>query len=115
MISALALLWSQVLIICLPAKAVITYQGKLEHNGQPCTDQAEMRISLWDSSLSGDELYASTQTVQVTDRLFQLDLTGYQPSMFSDFSPWIEVEVLDPGSPTILEPRQRLSAALQSE
>ena len=102
------------LIIGFPVQAVITYQGQLQHNGQPYTGQAEMRISIWDSSVSGDELYASTQTVEVTNGLFQLDLTGYSAAMFSEFSLWIEVEVLDPGPATILEPRQRLSAAPQS-
>ncbi len=102
------------LIIGFPVQAVITYQGQLQHNGQPYTGQAEMRISIWDSSVSGDELYASTQTVEVTNGLFQLDLTGYSASIFSDFNLWVEVEVLDPGPVTILEPRQRLSAAPQS-
>jgi hypothetical protein len=101
------------LLLSLPAQAMFTYQGQLVHNGEPYTGEAEIRMSLWDSLQGGNQLHENTDTVQVSNGLFQTSI-GTFPLAHLDSSLWIEVEVLQPTPATTLEPRQTVTPAPKS-
>ena len=97
------------LLMCsLPVQAIVTYQGQLVHDGQPYTGTAEIRFSLWDSALGGNELANHTFSVQVVDGLFQEEVPFPIVNYYGGAGRWIEAEVLQPGPATTLAPRQRI-------
>lgn len=81
-----------------------TYQGQLQHSGSPHAGAVEMTFSLWDSEVNGLQLGTTTETVQISDGLFQIELDfGTQPW---NSGLWLQISA----DGTDLSPRQPLTA-----
>jgi hypothetical protein len=88
---------------------LINYQGKLKDaTGNPVDGTVEMQFSMYDAETGGTGLWAETQTVQVTDGLFNVLLGSVTPipySVFSGAEIYLELKV---GSDPAMTPRQQL-------
>lgn len=88
---------------------LINYQGKLKDaSGNPVDDTVKMQFSMYDAETGGTGLWAETQTVQVTDGLFNVLLGSVNPipySVFSGAEVYLELKVR---SDPAMTPRQRL-------
>ena len=101
------------------AWTTVPYPGRLSNaDGQPVADGAyELRFALYAAATGGQPLWAETQTgVAVRGGTFAVVLGSVAPipkAVLDGGSRWLEVSVRGPGeaSPTVLAPRQVLSAA----
>jgi hypothetical protein len=94
----------------------MTYQGQLKLNGQPVSDTADFRCSLWDRDIGGTNLMDFEQVVgaNVVNGLFTIELSfTADPATILDGGPvWLEVRVASPSGSSFvtLAPRQLLTA-----
>ncbi len=91
----------------------MTYQGRMEKDGQLYTGPAEVRLSVWNAASAGVQLGA-TQTIatSVAGGLFNVEfdpgLAAYEPNTQA----WLQVEVRqNSGQSFTALPRQKLTAA----
>ena len=89
-----------------------TYQGKLTDNGAPINALYDFVFTLWDAPTNGNQI-GSQVTVQnnaVVDGIFTVTL-DFGVGAFSGASRFLEISVKpngNPGSPTLLSPRQQV-------
>jgi hypothetical protein len=104
------------------AQTALTYQGRLEANGQAATGSHDLRLRLFDSALAGNQLGPTlcVDNVSVSDGLFVATLDfGAQ---FSGSTRWLQIEVrqdatvgnCNAGAFTLLNPRQGITVAPQA-
>lgn len=104
------LLVSLLLMLALMAPAMadttLTYQGRLDQNGQPASGEFSASFRLFSADTGGSQLGATlARTVLVSQGLFQADLDfGVQPY---ETPLWLEITV----DGLTLTPRQRIAAA----
>ncbi len=113
-------------VLAAPLGTGFTYQGQLNQNGSPVNGTAHLRFSLWDAAGSGAPPVGGTQigasqimaNVPVTNGLFTVQLNGgdqFGVAAFNGDARWLQVEVCSDlscsGSPTVLAPRQPVTAA----
>jgi hypothetical protein len=91
-----------------PQGSAITYQGRIEHDGQPLSGIHAMTFRLFDSEQLGFEVAPAVilTGVDVEDGVFSVPL-DFGPAAFLGDARWLEIEI----DGTILEPRQPLTAA----
>jgi hypothetical protein len=91
----------------------ITYQGRLDRDGQPYTGICEFQFNLWDAETDGGVIGTDVTPdgIPVSNGLFTVRL-DFGSDIFNGDARWLEVMVLCPGdaSPTTF-PRQELTAA----
>lgn len=95
----------------------VTYQGRLtDQSGNPLDGQVRLRFSLYHADTGGTAIYAESDTVQVTDGLF--DTVVGPATVTAGLSPkdlaeplWMEVQVSNGTYTETLTPRQRLYGA----
>lgn len=93
------------------ADSTFTYQGQLEFQGVPVTDQVPMTFRLFDGESAdaqqiGDTNILNSPPVAIRGGLFQVDL-DFGPDAFSGGPRYLEIEV----DGTVLDPRQRVRPA----
>lgn len=93
------------------AESTFTYQGKLEFQGVPVTDQVPMAFRLYDGEGAdaqqiGEIEIVNSPPVAVQGGLFQVDL-DFGADAFAGGPRYLEIEV----EGTIMSPRQRVRAA----
>src|SRR5690606_4963859 len=91
-----------------PQGTAITYQGRIEHDGQPLSGIHAMTFRLFDSEQLGFEVAPAVilTGVDVEDGVFSVPL-DFGPAAFLGDARWLEIEI----DGTTLEPRQPLTAA----
>jgi hypothetical protein len=91
-----------------------TYQGQLLHDGVPANGRYDFQFRLYDSDGTSVGSPNTVQTVvNVANGLFTVELS-FGPDTFAGYERYLEVGVRTSGSAaayTILNPRQRLTAA----
>src|SRR5262245_3819 len=107
-------------VSAVPLSTGFTYQGQLNQGGTPFNGTANFRFSLWDALAGGAQIGASEiqAGITVTNGLFTVVLNGGGAFGSSAFTPgaarWLQIEVCADGSctgsPTLLSPRQALTA-----
>lgn len=104
------LLVSLLLMLALMAPAMadttLTYQGRLDQNGQPASGEFSASFRLFSADTGGSQVGATlARTVLISDGLFQADLDfgvqAYETAL------WLEIGV----NGLTLTPRQRIAAA----
>lgn len=107
-----------------PASAVplgtgFTYQGQLNQGGTPFNGTAHLRFSLWDALSGGTQIGMSEiqANVPVSNGLFTIVLNSggaFGAGAFNGDARWLQIEVCAnascSGSPTLLTPRQAVTA-----
>lgn len=95
----------------------MTYQGRLtDAGGAPLNGAHRMQFRYYHTETAGTAIYTETQTVQVTDGLFDVVIgpagagTGLTAEALSE-PVWIEVEVANGTYTETLAPRQKLYGA----
>lgn len=92
---------------------LITYQGRLNDNGNPANGLYDLRFSLYDNSSGGLPVGNNViQTAPVTNGLFTSSINF--GASFAGANRWLQLEVRTNGSGagyTVLDPRQRVTAA----
>ena len=92
---------------------LITYQGRLNDNGNPANGLYDLRFSLYDNSSGGLPVGNNViQTAPVTNGLFTASINF--GAGFAGANRWLQLEVRTNGSGagyTVLDPRQRVTAA----
>ena len=92
---------------------LITYQGRLNDNGNPANGLYDLRFSLYDNSSGGLPVGNNvSQTAPVTNGLFTSSINF--GASFAGANRWLQLEVRTNGSGagyTVLDPRQRVTAA----
>ncbi|OPZ29893.1 MAG: hypothetical protein BWZ02_00911 [Lentisphaerae bacterium ADurb.BinA184] len=96
-----------------PVGTAFTYQGQLRHEGLPVTGLCDLAFTLWDADTDGTQVgtTATVTDVAVTEGLFTVVLDFGQA--FAGDARWLETTVTCPagtGTPTVLTPRQRVTA-----
>ena len=89
-----------------------TYQGKLTDNGAPINALYDFTLTLWDASTNGNQISPpqNIQSVAVVDGIFTVNL-DFGAGAFNGSSRFLEISVKpngNPGSPTLLSPRQQV-------
>lgn len=94
-----------------------TYQGRLNDGAAPFSGLADLRFSLWDTSISGNPANQVGSPmfvtgVPVSNGLFKSEL-DFGSAIFADRALWLQVEVAIPTGSTFVPvlPRQRLTMA----
>lgn len=101
-----------------PLGTRFTYQGHLEQNGVPANGSVHLRFTGWDSEAGGIQVGPSQilSNVLITNGVFTVVLNNegeIDPFSINGEERWMEIEVCDGpgcGSPTVLVPRQLLTA-----
>ena len=90
------------------ADTTITYQGQLQHNGQPYSGTPGMAFRLFDHQSDGNQVGDTNffTAVTIQDGLFQVEL-DFGDSVFDGSGRWLEIEVAGNN----LKPRQHISAS----
>lgn len=94
---------------------VVTYQGRLTHNGSPVDGTRDLMFTLYDAATEGTQVGDAVvlEDVILTDGLFTVDLDFGSPNVFTGRALWLEISRhTGPGLlywP--LSPRQRIAAA----
>lgn len=91
-----------------PQGSAITYQGRIEHDGQPLSGIHAMTFRLFDSEQAGFEVAPAVilTGVDIEDGVFSVPLDFGSAAFLGD-ARWLEIEV----DGSTLEPRQPLTAA----
>lgn len=96
-----------------PVTTAFTYQGRLQMNGAPYSGSADFVFRLHDDAAAGAQVGADVTLagVSVLEGLFTVELDF--GAVFDGTALWLETEVMTPGDggPTLLAPRQSLTAA----
>ena len=88
-----------------------TYQGQLKYNGQPVSGPRDLNFLLFDSLEGGNFIgRVDLQDIELVDGLFTVEL-DFGDTAFNGQPRWLEVQIPTPGRPTILRPRQPITAA----
>ena len=90
----------------------ITYQGRFDENGVPANGVYDLRFRLFDNSSGGTQLgNFITRTVALTNGLFVAEMNF--GTNFAGGDRWLQVEARTNGgfTFTVLDPRQRVTAA----
>ena len=90
------------------AETTITYQGQLQHSGEPSNGTFPMTFRLYDSLTGGSQIgdAESFSGVPVIDGLFQIKL-DFEPGTFADAGRFLEIEI----DGEELSPRQLITAS----
>ena len=90
------------------AATTITYQGQLQHSGEPSNETFPMTFRLYDSLTEGSQIgdAESFPGVPVSDGLFQIKL-DFGPGVFADAGRFLEIEI----DGVVLSPRQQITAS----
>ncbi|MGA2172541.1 MAG: right-handed parallel beta-helix repeat-containing protein [Sedimentisphaerales bacterium] len=99
-----------------PVGTSFTYQGQLIDNNWPADGPYNLQFKLYDSASDGNQIGIDVNTpeIQVNDGYFTVGLDF--GSVFDGNNRWLEIGVCpsqsnNPGSYTVLSPRQQLTAA----
>src|SRR5262245_18766324 len=89
-----------------------TYQGKLTDNNAPVNALYDFSFTLWDAPTNGNQIGApvTAQNAAVVDGIFTVTL-DFGAGAFNGASRFLEISVKpngNPGSPTLLSPRQQV-------
>ena len=89
-----------------------TYQGKLTDNSAPINALYDFILTLWDAPTNGNQIGSpqNIQSVAVVDGIFTVNL-DFGAGAFNGSSRFLEISVKpngNPGSPTLLSPRQQV-------
>jgi hypothetical protein len=91
-----------------------TYQGQLEKLGVEVDDTCDFDFELYDADTSGSQVGAtvSKPSVDVDEGLFTVEL-NFGTAAYTGEKRWLEIsaQCTGDGSPTVLDPRQELTAA----
>lgn len=98
-----------------PLSTAFTYQGQLNMGGTNLTGTCDFRFELYDTEIEGVQIGSSAllSSVGITDGYFTVEL-DFGADAFKNETRWLEIAVTCPpgaASPTILEPRQKLTAS----
>jgi hypothetical protein len=90
----------------------ISYQGKLEINGDPCQGQIEVTFKLYTEAFSGTPIWTETQTVTCDKGIFSTRLGKITPLPYADrFQNLLLLGITPEGADHELFPRVMLTAA----
>lgn len=114
-----ALLWSLPLsrVSAQPVATPITYQGRLDQNGQPVSQVRNLRFALFSTDQSDIPLANVLVTdVEIVDGLFAVPV-AFPPGAFEGDAAFLEITLLPrfPGDDAVLLPRQRLGSTPRAE
>ncbi|MEE4177062.1 MAG: tail fiber domain-containing protein [Bacteroides sp.] len=120
---AMILVWTTGLMAQDPqiliAPPMIDFQGRLaDPEGNPVNASLDITFSLYESATGGTAFWSETQTVQVTDGLFQVTLGSVvqlAADLFQDADRWLGIQV---GTEAEMSPRTKFSSvgfAFQAE
>jgi len=96
-----------------PSATEITYQGFLEHAGEPANGAFDFEFTLWDAEQDGTQLGSaiSLQEVPAADGVFQVEL-DFGATAFDGSLRWLRIRVaLANDGLTTLAPRQEVKSA----
>lgn len=103
-----------ILRACGAAGPRMTYQGRLDSNGQVVDGPADLRFALFDAPAAGTQVgdAVDRDAVDIVDGLFTVQLP-FGGASFSGAARWMQVSVaVPPGGPfTLLSPRQFIADA----
>lgn len=89
---------------------VMSYQGRLlDTNGNPVTGAPSVTFAIYAAGTGGSALWTETQTVQLTNGFYALQLgstTAFTPAVFDGSARWLGVKV---GSDPEMTPRQYIA------
>ncbi len=100
----------------LAVPGMINYQGKLtDSDGYPLNGTYQVQFHIYDAATGGSELWSETQSVTVTDGIYNVQLGSVEPltaGVFSSDAVYLEVVILNDDTSTweTLSPRQRLTS-----
>ena len=97
-----------------PVDYTFTYQGQLRNAGALVNGPVDLRITLWDSDVSGGQVGAinNYQAVPITDGRFALGL-NFGATAFDGSNRWVQLEFRSPagsGQYLTLNPRDKIMA-----
>ncbi len=100
----------------LAVPGMINYQGKLtDSDSYPLDGTYQVQFHIYDAATGGSELWSETQSVTVTDGIYNVQLGSVTPltaGVFSSDAVYLEVVILNDDTSTweTLSPRQRLTS-----
>lgn len=101
-----------------PVSTSFTYQGRLTHEGDALNSPVDLRFSLWNTVIGGDQIGSDIEldAVEIVDGLFTVDI-DFGHTAFGVDARWLQVSLRDPHDPTDTAPfvmlagRQQVTAA----